>query len=426
MEGTPVKASFNESAENFDTDPQRSETIKMVKQKAPDWFSSAFDFILCELSRIQTNAQTLSKCANECEQNKKQITSLTQRVQVLEAENKNLTDQIVNLENYSRKTNLIFKGIPEKGPSEDIKQLIINFMENNLEIENAKSISLSEVHRLGKPPHLLPKAQHRPRDVLVKFVSLSDRNNIWSKRMSLKNTKYFLSEDYPAIVQQRRRILMPYLNQAKKSHSVAKCALVGDKLLVDGKTFTVDTVKDGMFTDEKVTESQVKENLRQLSEIDAVAFFGKKCFFSNFYTSPIEDGGKKFATVEHFYQFKKATYFNDASTAAAILGAKTPEKSKALGYLVKDYEEELWHKVAPQVMFNGCLKKLQQYPQLAESLKKLKGGIIEANPKDVFFSCGLALHSPHIMDKTRWPGKNILGNILCQVRDTLDTADTET
>ena len=78
MEGTPVKASFNESAENLDTDPQRSETIKMVKEKAPDWFSSAFDFILCELSRIQTNAQTLSKCANECEQNKKQITSLTQ------------------------------------------------------------------------------------------------------------------------------------------------------------------------------------------------------------------------------------------------------------------------------------------------------------------------------------------------------------
>ena len=111
-------------------------------------------------------------------------------------------------------------------------------------MENAKSISLSAVHRLGKPPHLLPKAQHRPRDVLVKFVSLSDRNNIWSKRMSLKNTKYFLSEDYPAIVQQRIRILMPYLNQAKKSHSVAKCALVGDKLLVDGKTFTVDTVKD--------------------------------------------------------------------------------------------------------------------------------------------------------------------------------------
>ena len=398
----------------------------MVKEKAPDWFSLAFDFILSELSCIKTNAQTLTKCAIECEQNKKQITSLTQRVQVLETENKNLTEQIVNLENYGCRTNLIFKGIPEKGPSENTKQLIINFMENNLGIDNANSIVFSAVHRLGKPPHLLPKAQHRPRDVLVKFVSLSDTNNTWSKRLSLKNTNFFLSEDYSAAVQQRRRILKPYLTEAKKSYSVEKCVLVGDKLIVDGKAFTVDTVKAVKFTGVHVTESQAEENIRQLSEIEAVAFFRKKCFLSNFYTSPFEDGGKTFSTVEHFYQFKKATYFHDTSTAAAILGAKTPDKSKALGYLVKDYEEELWHKVAPQVMFNGCLKKFRQFPQLAESLKKLKGGIIEANQKDVFFSCGLPLHSPYIIDKAKWPGKNILGNILCQVRDTLDTANTET
>ena len=111
-DSTPVKETVREMAENFDTEQQRSEKIRSVKETAPGWFSTAFDFILSEFSRIQVSAEALTKCSRDCDQNRKQINTLEQRVQLLEAENKNLSEQVDKLESYSRKPNLIFKGIP--------------------------------------------------------------------------------------------------------------------------------------------------------------------------------------------------------------------------------------------------------------------------------------------------------------------------
>ena len=112
-------------------------------------------------------------------------------------------------------------------------------------------------------------------------------------------------------------------------------------------------------------------------------------------------------------------YFQDENTASAILRLGTPKQAKGLSYQIKDYDETLWKSVAKQTMYNACIKKFQQNPDLREKLKKTSGILAEANPKDNFFSCGLSLQDPNLEMRTKWKGLNILGDILVKVRESL-------
>ena len=73
-------------------------------------------------------------------------------------------------------------------------------------------------------------------------------------------------------------------------------------------------------------------------------------------------------------------------------------------------------------MYKACAMKFNQNPKLAEQLKNTKGILIEANVKETFFSCGLKITDPRIEDHHLWKGKNVLGDILCEIRETLLTA----
>ena len=62
--------------------------------------------------------------------------------------------------------------------------------------------------------------------------------------------------------------------------------------------------------------------------------------------------------------------------------------------------------------------KFMQNPELASKLKNTRGLIVECNPKDLYFSCGLAITHPDTGNTSKWKGKNVLGEVLCTVRDT--------
>ena len=84
---------------------------------------------------------------------------------------------------------------------------------------------------------------------------------------------------------------------------------------------------------------------------------------------------------------------------------------------MKHYDETTWRMVLKQVMFTGCALKFKQNEQLKLKLKQTKGVLVEANPKDKYFSCGLTINDPTIEDRNASKGENILGDILCKKRD---------
>ena len=143
---------------------------------------------------------------------------------------------------------------------------------------------------------------------------------------------------------------------------------------------TLDSLPHGLNT---ANHGRCSE--KRLQYCDGMVFFGRDSFLSNFHPCRIEEGNLTFLTVEHYFQYKKALYFQDERTASAIYKARSPAQAKALSYQIKDFDLELWKSVASQNMLKACTKKFQQNDELGQKLKETTGILVEANPKDTFF-----------------------------------------
>ena len=392
---------------------ERDDVIKKVKQDAPDWFASAFDLIIKDLNYTREHTLEMLSCKAVCEEHTEEIAKLQSRVCELEKKNSFLEDNLSRLEDYSRRNNLIIRGIPEEGPTEDCRELVIDFLRNVLEISNSQ-IAVVSTHRLGKPPHTQPFPVKSPRNIILKLGNMADRDLVWKQRFKLKGSRYVLLEDFGPTTQNRRSKLQPYFHAARKHPDVKRCHLNRDTLWINGQRYSSDSIKSLSFDLSCMGKSE-----RKLKSSDGTVFFGKESFLSNFYDSPISDKHLIFQTAEHYFQYKKAMYFNDQVSASAILAAKTPKQAKAISHNIKDLDEDLWQPVAEKNMLVAVTKKFEQNPTLRSQLIATTGQLIEANPKDTFFSCGLSIDDPNIEIQSAWKGLNVLGNILCQVRDHL-------
>ena len=398
----------------MEQETQREEAINAVKKSAPEWFAGVFNFLLKDLDYLRTQAKGVEQYKEICDNNTREITKLETRVKELEEANLKLNNDVTKLEDYSRKNNLIVKGIPESGPKENIKEVVIDFFKHNLKLVNFDESGIDDTHRLGKPPHQVPTPTKKPRDVIVRFQSSEQRMLAWNNRSKLKNSKFVLSEHFSPQTQEKIDKLLPFFKAARQHPDVTRCQLNKDVLVINGQKFSVDYIGSLPFGLSSVNPSErLSKNQKR------IGFFGKSSFMSNFHDSSFEENGTVYKTVEHYYQYKTATYFKDDTTANRILLAKSPLQAKALSHQIKDYDAELWKPVACHTMQKAVLMKFQQNPRLADKLKQTTGIIVEANPKDQVFSCGLSLKHPGREDETKWTGENILGQILCQVRDTL-------
>lgn len=59
--------------------------------------------------------------------------------------------------------------------NEDTKKVLANFMENVLEIEDAKDIEFQRVHRMRKPGMF----GHRTRTIIARFLRFPDRERVF-------------------------------------------------------------------------------------------------------------------------------------------------------------------------------------------------------------------------------------------------------
>ena len=418
LQTTPEKViEFSEEekmSEPMETNVLREEAINTVKKNSPEWFGGVFEFLLNDLDYLRGQSARLEACSKRCQENEQKVERLETRVTELESTNAKLKDQITKLEDYSRKNNLIVKGINETGPNEKTEEVVANFLQNTLQIADSDAIQVADTHRLGKPPHLISRQMKTPRDIIVRFQSGKDRKLVWSNRSKLKNSKFVLSEDFSPATQEKVNKLLPIYKAARRNPDVTRCQLIRDVLVIDGQKFTVDTIDSLPYGLKDVNPSE-----KRFKNDRGVAFFGKSSFMSNFHESPFTENGITYRTVEQYYQHKKAGYFKDDTTATAILRSRTPNQAKALSYRIKDYDPELWQPAARRTMHKACLMKFQQNPILGLKLKQTAGIIVEANPKDQFFSCGLSLHNPNLQNQEHWIGQNLLGEILCEVRDCL-------
>src|SRR5438045_2401996 len=128
--------------------------------------------------------------------------------------------------------------------------------------------------------------------------------------------------------------------------------------------------------------------------------------FSNFAPYPIQLDGKRWATSEHYFQAQK---FEDPHHQENIRKEKSPMIAARMG---RDRKKKLrpdWESVKVSVMRKAVLAKFTQHDDIRE----------------VLLSTGYAKIVEHTENDDDWgdggdgSGKNILGNILMEVREEL-------
>ena len=191
MSGNEENKTFSEQAERLSN-----------KEKQALLFSG-LDTLNGQLAQIRTQLSDLQ--ANPV--NNDRLTEVERRVDYLDIElikvRKQvtvLTDKLVDLESYGRRSNLIFYGVSESKP-ENCEEKVKFILRDQLQLDGdfIKNIKFERVHRLGKPR---PDGS-KPRPIIAKFNWFKDREAVWNERRKLKGTLFRMSEDFPQEIIQK-------------------------------------------------------------------------------------------------------------------------------------------------------------------------------------------------------------------------------
>lgn len=163
-------------------------------------------------------------------------------VEGLQRQNQLLQTRINELEDRSRRDNLIFHGIPdiqETWPQTEEK--VSNLLSNWLGIQLA-SVDIERAHRLGK------FSGSRCRPVIIKFSSFKTKEKVLQAKAKLKEHDVSVTEDFSPATREVRRKLTEFAKTMPNSPSFQ---LKYNKLSVNGKLYTYDPVSD------KICESRL-------------------------------------------------------------------------------------------------------------------------------------------------------------------------
>lgn len=120
-------------------------------------------------------------------------------------------------------------------------------------------------------------------------------------------------------------------------------------------------------------------------------------------------------TSEHLFMLFKAEYFKDYENFENILNTDDPKEAKDYGRQVKNFNQEAWDNVCFDMMYKALKIRFEQDQKFANKLmsEEYSGKeFVEASPYDRIWGIGMAESNPYIEDKTKWRGKNYLGQCL--------------
>ncbi|MFB7917835.1 NADAR family protein [Streptomyces sp. NPDC056061] len=146
---------------------------------------------------------------------------------------------------------------------------------------------------------------------------------------------------------------------------------------------------------------------------------GASCL-SQWWPSPFEVDGVRYATAEHWMMAAKARLFGDAEAEAQALAAKSPAQAKKAGRLVRGFDEEVWRRERFALVVAGSVHKFAHHADLRDFL--LNTGervLVEASPMDRIWGIGLAADDPRAENPATWRGLNLLGFALMDARTAL-------
>lgn len=368
--------------------------LKVTTSKASETSNDALTKLTNELTQVTTNIN--NKVDTEVARINKELKALKERV--------------IQQEAYDRRSNLIFTGLSED-KKEDCEAKCKWVMKDKLKLHDVDSIKIERCHRLGTK-RINSK---QPRPIIIRFNWYKDRVRVHKARKELQGSRFWIMEDYPQEIRDRRKVLQPIANTARNQGKNA--FLKSDILIIDDKSYTVDTLSSLPH------DLQPAEVATPHIGDDKRAFWGRMSPCSNFSDSKFVINEVQFEWNEQFYHYSKGVFLKDDDAMKRILECTSPEACLKIG---RELNEKLdypkWREEhGLKAMYTGCHAKFSQNDNLKAFL--LSTGdttLIEASPYDDFWGVKLSLKDvDKLKDEEKWQGTNHLGQILQRVRESL-------
>lgn len=141
---------------------------------------------------------------------------------------------------------------------------------------------------------------------------------------------------------------------------------------------------------------------------------------SNWYPCQFTVEGHTFNCGEQWMMYAKARLFGDEERMRLILEEPSPRNQKALGRLVRPFDDRRWKAEARDLVYIGLLEKFRQNEDLrAKLLETGDDLLVEASPVDRRWGIGLDASDPRATRREQWRGANWLGEVLMRVRQTI-------
>ena len=189
-------------------------------------------------SSVQGVSNLFDNIKASCDTNKKDITQIKCSIVATNSDNKDMRTEFVKLRKeceemrstitdlqcLSMKNNLIFNGLVENS-NENTEDVLRDFIYQELRID--QDIEFGNVHRFGR------RRDGNRRPIIARFIFFKQLTQVKSKAYMLKDKPYSINEQFPGIIEGKRKQLYPVAKRFRQAGRKTK--LVRDKLFVDGK-----------------------------------------------------------------------------------------------------------------------------------------------------------------------------------------------
>lgn len=230
---------FSKLHEDFDSFTCELKAEMAAVKVAVNDLEKGLEFTNAEVEEIKDKVNEENGERRQLEQQVEKLQSeIKSLAKSLEQEKENLT----NLEQYTRRENLIFNQIPEN-PREDCKTTI-NELLYQAGLFRAEEMKFHAVHRIGR------KTAGRCRPIIARFISREDRDYVWFRKKEIKcvASEAYITQDYAREIKKERAVLIRAMVKGK--HLGMTNIKVLDRYLVIGdKRFNYKNIPENLMDD---------------------------------------------------------------------------------------------------------------------------------------------------------------------------------
>ena len=398
-----------------------SKQLDEFRTKVQNDIKAVDDKVTEALNTANANKVAIADNVNTIKRLERELVTVNRKCNGLEMLNDRLTAQQEAQESYSRKDNLLIRGIKEQ--RDETPEMCITAVRNilvrelKLDQDIVNGMVIVRCHRLGSSDIGGNNAAFN-RTMIVRFLNYNDRQVVWMKRFDITNRSISISENYANGVEKRRRLLYPVVKKAKSLNNYQRVYLRGDKLTVDNKTYAVNDNIDELPAEIHPRQFSYKSNDNWIVFGGPFSVFN---YLSNYYEAPMVYNGIMHNTLEHAYQYAKCDRYDDKAAMNKLLCVKSAAEAKQIGSNIKNFQRADWDSVKTQVMEDLLRIKFSPGSDLGKRLKATTRKSLAEAGRSRSFAIGLSLTNANVFDTTKWSQNgNILGKSLMKIRNELN------